>query len=387
MGEYCGSKDTADGKPCRNLAGSCPIEHKGDNGNRGNGAKKGCNGGGPNAAPLYGGPSLPAGVEVGAQGLAGNPADFIDLASDAASAFGLPLAYVVQDYWIASCLHNMFRSGSPENMRAYREIDGEREVSAECLFTGGTALVSAWGITERYSDDLDIIAGSLSADISAEAGKKARSEFSKWVTLPFGWADKDVETHDSRHTGHRRMLLPIGGKQGYLKVEIASEHVGGGFYEDREITSLMGRCAPDPALGQYPELGGFDLPCTVPSFAAANKLDALHRRAAGGDLKGLRDRVRDLYDLASIAASQHADSARADIPALAQGASRSFGRGDAGAAPRPVSGYAASLIFKGGSEAQEALRGAYPQLEAIVWGALPEFDEALELAAGLDDPG
>lgn len=327
---------------------------------------------------------LPPGVAAGARGLAGNPAEFIGLVSDTASALGMPRDYVVRDYWIASCLHNIFLSGSSENMRAYREIDGQREPSAVCLFTGGTALVSAWGITQRYSEDLDILAATFSAEASKEARRRARSEFSKWIMQPFGLTDKDVHLEDNRNTGYRKMWLPIGTQQRYLKVEFTSDYVEQSFYENRAITSLMGRFASSAQRKRYPELGGFELLCTAPAYSAANKLDALHRRAAKGQDGELQGRVRDLYDLACIAASPHADAVRTDIPHLAQHAPWSFGRDD-DAVPRPASGYASGLVFKRGSQAQEALMKAYPQLGAIVWGNFPSFDEALELAASLDD--
>ncbi len=341
-------------------------------------------GDGEGTAPLDAAPQVPTGVGAGARGLAGSPSDFISLALDTVSGLGIPRDYVVRDYWISSCLYHIFESGSSMDMRAYKEVDGESQESAICIFTGGTALVAAWDITERYSDDLDILAGSLSTDISREARRKARSEFSKWIAHPLGFTDQDVELHDSRTSDYRQMRLPIGGESRYLKVEIVSEDVEHDLYEQRPIISLMGRFASDHQRSQYPELGGFNLPCTVPAYTATNKLDALHRRAAKGDFGSLGTRVRDLYDLARIAASEYGDAARAQIPAHAERASRSFGRGS-DAVPRPASGYAASLIFRDGSKAQKALKEAYPRLAAFVWGDLPPFDEALELAASLDD--
>ncbi len=52
--------------------------------------------------------------------------------------------------------------------------------------------------------------------------------------------------------------------------------------------------------------------------------------------------------------------------------------------PRPSRGYADSILFKKGSESQDNLEKAYPSLADFVWGNLPPFSEALELAASLD---
>ena len=48
----------------------------------------------------------------------------------------------------------------------------------------------------------------------------------------------------------------------------------------------------DADITQFPELGGFELLCIRPAWTAANKFDALHRRAASGDHKGVRGRGR-----------------------------------------------------------------------------------------------
>ena len=325
----------------------------------------------------------PTGVELGSSGLAGNPDNFKQLLNVTADAVDLSRGSIVQDYWLAACLHNLSQAGSQHDMLVYREVDGEQQVSAVCVFTGGTALVSAWGITERYSEDVDLLAVDLSDGGALGTKQKSRSQISKWLNTPLGQADAAIEQFDNRARGYRKMKLPVGRNDEHIKVDITSEKVDASLITRRPVISLMGRFASEEQRNAYPELGGFNLLCTTPPYTAAAKLDALHRRAIEENYRGLARRVRDLYDLASIARSRHADDARAAIPDLADVVSKSFGRAD-NPTPRPQGGYSDSPLFTKGSDAQESLREVYQDLAEYVWGNWLPFDDALELAASLD---
>ncbi len=174
----------------------------------------------------------------------------------------------------------------------------------------------------------------------------------------------------------------MGNEPRFLKLETTVEDDGDGIWEHHEVMSLMGRHATPEQLMAYPELGGFEMPVVTPAYTAANKFDALHRRAETGEFGGITARGRDLYDLAVIASSVHADDVRSAVPSLAERASEFLGHRHI--VSRPQGGYANSLIFRRGSEAQNALRKGYEAVEQIIWGTQPPFTEALELAASLD---
>ena len=325
----------------------------------------------------------PVGVEVGSSGLAGNSDDFERLLDITVAAVGLDPVSVVQDYWLTTCLHNLSQAGSPHDMLVYRQAGKEQKASAVCVFTGGTSLVSAWGITERYSEDIDLLAVDLNDEAALGTMNKARSQISNWLKTPLGQADATIKQSDNRTLGYRKMQLPVGRTGEHIKVDITSEKVDATLLGKRPVISLMGRFASTQEQEKYPELGGFDLLCTTPPYTAAAKLDALHRRSVKHHYRGLARRVRDLYDLASIARSSHAAEASEAIPDLADVMSKSFGRAE-DAIPRPEGGYANSVLFKKGSDAQEALKAAYPDLDEYVWGEWLPFDDALDLAASLD---
>ncbi|WP_419847683.1 nucleotidyl transferase AbiEii/AbiGii toxin family protein [Candidatus Poriferisocius sp.] len=294
-------------------------------------------------------------------------------------ALGIPLESVVRDYWLTTCLHGV--ANSETGGIAQRGDTGE--MLARYAFAGGTSLVSAWGITERYSEDLDLLALG-SEHLSGSAVQRVLSLPSKWATAAIGASDDDVVNKHMGDMGFRRTLFALGGQAEFLKMETTVETNDERIWDVSTASSLMGRFASDEQRSTYPELGGFEMPCIVPGYTAANKFDALHRRAVTRDFRGLTVRGRDLYDLAQIAQSDHAEAASGMVPEMAERASLSPGRRDD--VPRPRGGYANSPAFDPRTEAGRALEAGYEQtVEELVWGQAPPFGEAAELAQRLDD--
>lgn len=321
------------------------------------------------------------GVTDGATGLARRPDEFESLALRAQAALGVTGPELTRDYWLTACLRGVVTEGGTDGVIPTGQ--GRKQAPlAKCAFSGGTSLVSAWGITERYSEDLDILALVLDESGSNSAYKRPLSVISKWTAAAIGLGKQDTSVVHMNNVGFRRTFFNIGGNARFLKIETTVETYGEGLCETRPVTSLMGRFATAEELAQYPELGGFEMLCVTPAYTAANKFDALHRRAVTGDLRGLVIRGRDLYDLASIAASEHAEPARSALPGLAARAASSPGRRENVA--RPPGGYAEGILFRSGSESQDALRDGYARIGPLIWGDVPPFDDAIELAASLD---
>lgn len=321
------------------------------------------------------------GVVNGAPGMAGHPTAFADLLNTARAATGIDDINLVRDYWLTFCLHGIVSAGGPDGLIIKGQ--GRRAAPlAKTAFAGGTSLVSAWDITRRYSEDLDLLALILDPSESTSAFKRPLSVVTRWAAEAIRLETAAITVKQMSNVGHRRTFLDMGENPQFLKLETTVEADGEGFCERREVMSLMGRFATPEQLKEHPELGGFEMLCVTPAYTAANKLDALHRRAETGDLRGLTIRGRDLYDLAAIASSEHGDAARAAIPQLSGRAAQSSGSRET--IPRPALGYANSIMFKSGSETQAALRDGYEQTAQLVWDDFFPFDQALELAASLD---
>lgn len=69
-----------------------------------------------------------------------DPANFSALLASTAAATGIHLPFVEKDYWLTTVLHELSRS-------KYREI---------AVFKGGTSLSKAYGIIQRFSEDVDL---------------------------------------------------------------------------------------------------------------------------------------------------------------------------------------------------------------------------------------
>ena len=385
-GRLCNSTNTVDGKPCRNKADNCPFsEHRRQ---RGAATQQ------PRVADLEENQMLGfaandvlataddlPGVTNGAPGMAGHPAAFADLLDTAAAATGIDDINLVRDYWLTFCLHGIASTGGPEGLIIKGQ--GRRAAPlAKTAFAGGTSLVSAWDITRRYSEDLDVLALVLDRSESTSAFKRPLSVVTRWAAEAISLETAAITVKQMSNVGHRRTFFDMGGHPQFLKLETSVEADGEGLCERREVMSLMGRFATSEQLNEHPELGGFEMLCVTPAYTAANKLDALHRRAETGDLRGLTIRGRDLYDLAAIANSEHGDAARAAIPQLSGRATQSPGARET--VPRPAHGYANSIMFKSGSETRAALRDGYDHTAQLVWTDFFGFDQALDLAASLD---
>ncbi len=248
-------------------------------------------------------------------------------------------------------------------------------------FSGGNSLSMAWGITRRFSDDID---GTL---LTADHRRGSPNRDAHACRTVAEWAASDPAVSCGTTVGSRirATMLNIAAAETDVKLETTLLHVPDGLVATCEVNSLLARRGdPEWAL-RFPELGGFELPCVYPWWTAVNKLDALHRRAARGDLGGLCARGRDLYDLWSIAAQPtHAAQTREHAPQMWRTASAAV----RAPTPRPLHGYGTSPAFTEGTPAYEALRDGYHRaLDTTVWGPKPRFETAVKAARSLDMVG
>jgi len=73
--------------------------------------------------------------------LRAQPADLAALAAAASDRLGLPLAVVEKDVWVVELLRSIARP-----------VD-----DGLLIFKGGTSLSKAYGIIERFSEDVDVL--------------------------------------------------------------------------------------------------------------------------------------------------------------------------------------------------------------------------------------
>ena len=307
---------------------------------------------------------------------------FVDAVYTVASDTGLSPEQVALDYWLVRVLHTLHRRLPRDGTLTEAMLQRRRSVAGPPIigtwvFSGGNSLSLAWGITRRFSDDID---GSLlSGDRIARFNHRARAcrVVAEWSAAHPAFACGTTWGGKIRTT-----MLSAAGCTARVKLETAMLPVAAELATPCVVNSLLARRGDPGWSAEFPELGGFSLPCIRPSWTAACKLDALRRRAAAGDLVGLRARGRDVYDLWAISIrAPHADETRQAIPEMWRDASGAVRP----PTPRPRRGYAESPAFSAGTPAYGALRDGYLQaVSATVWGDRPRFETAVAAARSLD---
>lgn len=310
-------------------------------------------------------------------GLASRPEAFVVAVRSTARATGLTDRQIAHDYWLVRSLFGVSKALPDDGAvlvpaRKGRQPDRR---AGKWAFGGGTSLTAAWGVVERYSEDID---GNLFAD--EEISRSAFANVHRRISRA---ACDAVEASDHSTLGRtvRTTMISLGGQPNFLRFETTLQAPDDELVETQTVTSLIGAHSGMELAAEYPEVGGFGLPCVRPEWTAVNKLDALHRRAEGDDLEGLTARGRDLYDLWALACSDHADAIRQRTPELWERAAS----GIRAPVARPSHGYGASPAFAQGTAASNALKKGYERtVEATVWGDAPDFSQAVEAATRLD---
>ena len=314
-------------------------------------------------------------------------ADARRIIHEATMASGYSDDMIRHDYWMVRCLYGISQHlppdgwlrQTPDRKAARRGLTrAAMPPVARWAFAGGTSLTAAWGVIERFSEDID-------SNLFKALGNESKNSLSVARRLVMDWGSDHIgATRGTLGTGDIRIstLTAPNGPTFKTDAVIHGPDPGEDLTARCRVQSIIARHLPELA-GDYPELGGFELPVVVVPFTAVNKLDALHRRAAGGSLAALALRVRDVCDLGHIAASEHADETRRQVPDLV---SKMIG-GRGHQEPRPEAGYGSADLYRPGSAPYEHLRDAYhTALPKILPAAarLDPFDEVMDRIAGLD---
>lgn len=263
------------------------------------------------------------------------------------------------------------------------------------VFKGGTSLAKAYPILHRFSEDVDVnIVPPHGQRFGDSRRKKARRELhaklEAGIPLPM-----EHERHGTNFATTAIHYPPVpsgtfGGPPGGLVfgevlVEMNIRRQPPGTYGSQAVASLAGEAAArlDPALlREHPLLQSFEVLTADPIIAVVDKLDALHWRSCSDDPSQVRDRARDIYDLAcllrhdtvrprlnsQLVAELHEIVVDSIPPGLTVRATQ-----------RPVDGFAASPVFQPGHPARRALQDAYPRLRHLVYSDEHwiEFDDAV----------
>lgn len=297
-----------------------------------------------------------------------DPDAFDALRDAAAEIVGLAAGIVEKDYWAVEVLRS-----------ATAPI-----VGAEALvFKGGTSLSKAFGIIERFSEDIDLL---VVTDRTGNQRKNLLRAVATRATGELGVA------HEREREGkgylNARYSHPTRANVDFLAPGVLLEMGcrGGPLpNQRRRVESIMAAQAETVSAGsrsEYRDLDAFDVTVLAAQRTLAEKLAFLHHRASVGDLEALRSGARHLYDTyrllqhpQTLAALQGGTIAElmVDVDERSEAAGWGF-------TPRPADGFAASPAFGDDPDINEALRSGYAQTAPLIWGDRPDFDD---LVAGI----
>lgn len=249
------------------------------------------------------------------------------------------------------------------------------------VFKGGTSLSKAYGIIERFSEDVDLLVISertgkplerllreVADRTSAELrlGHDREVEGKGFLNARYGYSARHQVTFLTPG-----VLLEMGSRGGPLPNEQLS------------VRSLMSAAAEEvnrDVADRYVDLAPFEATVLAPERTLGEKLAFLHHRSTVNDANALRKGGRHVYDVAMLLRSERVKNAlshgeiielMADIDARSEAAGWAY-------TPRPQGGFADSPAFSGDPEVTDALRRGYEALTSLVWGTLPDFDEAID---------
>jgi hypothetical protein len=308
------------------------------------------------------------------------PEEFRALRDATAARIGTDPRAIEKDYWATEVLRSIVTTTG----------DREAELGAPppmLVFKGGTSLSKAYGLIDRFSEDIDLL---VATDAT---GKRLRRVLR-------GVADRVTESLElpatTEHAGRGflnvRFGTPTATKASFLTDGVLLELGARGGPEPNErrtIGSLMTEAAAaiDPrALLEFTDLAMFDILALAPVRTLAEKLAFLHHRASILDLDGLRRGARHLYDVTLVL--RDADVREALTINSMQDLMRDIDARSAAAGwpftPRPDDGFAGSPAFSDTGPKQnviairEALATGMRDIDELVRGDLPTVGECLD---------
>lgn len=258
----------------------------------------------------------------------------------------------------------------------------------DVMFAGGTALVSQWDLSERFSEDIDLII----VNRSGVLGKAETEHMSRTVADVCTDAITDRSAHDWEPRNERPHPMQVQGNAArnniddYARIDVTESSSELSPWANRPVMSLMGRYASVETRREFPELGGFSLPSLHFTVTIGNKMRANVDNVDHGRLDKLAERARDLFDIASAASDSDARDAIIEHIRACSIVAESPRTDAASERARAVFRFSDSRSLQRGTEEYDALGDGYRRVaETLVWrpDQAPDFMTAVDIARTL----
>lgn len=311
-----------------------------------------------------------------------HPDDLDALVTQTASAGGLPAAYVEKDFWVTEVL----RAAALD--RTVTMPDGSTS-PVMFLFKGGTSLSRVFGIVDRFSEDVDLLAV-FPEGPSLNARHKVLKQVDTDVTTHLGLPKADVSAGASttgvkRYTTYHYPTTRSGDglKEGVL-LELGSR---GGTYPAalHGYRSMVAEYAITQ-LGEtedtWEEFASFEVNVLAPERTLLEKIAAVHDAAVRGDTAILLKHGRHFYDIDRLLNTGPVTAALDALgpegfAELVEDINAHSADADFSWSPRPQGGYADSPAFDPQTNVHAAIRTGFDTAQALIHGARITLDEVI----------
>lgn len=222
---------------------------------------------------------------------------FKEIIALAAEHFGYEQSHVEKDYWITKILRDISLS----------------EYGKKTYFKGGTSLSKAYGLIERFSEDLDLFVFTGNEKASKQAEKTLNRKLSKYIVE----RNNDIYQEDLSATGgnfrklyflYDNVFQGVGLKE-HLEVEIKSCDLPDKrqmFYPAdlrlvRPIITVFLKMIGKQELIEAYGLEDFEVLCINPRKTICDKISRLVKLSYHDNaIALLAKHIRDIYDLSAL---------------------------------------------------------------------------------------
>ena len=315
-----------------------------------------------------------------------HPDELAVLTSITAEHLGIDPAFVEKDFWVTEVL----RAVTVEHDIA--DTGGNRH-PVGVVFKGGTSLSRVYGITQRFSEDVDVLLAFPTATTVGARDRvlKAKCEAARaHLDIDSAACSSFDQTRGVKRS--MRYTYPAAGAgsaeitTGVL-LELGSRG-GSEPVRQHQLRSMLATHAIDELQEspvEWEEFAAVAVTALAPERTLFEKLSHLHsagRMAVQGDDSKLSLAGRHIYDVYRLLVDPSTIAALIDlgpngVKALcADIDGRSL---DAGWAidPRPDGGYAGGPLYLNDPQVTSAARAAYRRSTGLIWGDVPSLDECL----------
>jgi len=310
-----------------------------------------------------------------------NPDELDALVGATADALGMPAVFVEKDFWVTEVL----RAASGERSIA---LSGGSLAPVTFTFKGGTSLSRVFGIVERFSEDVDLLA-EFPADASLSARHKILKAVDQGVRDHLSLPDDRVTVGSStkgikRFTTYAYPTLATNPsiKEGVL-LELGSR--GGthpsAVHSYRSLVAEHAITVFGEAETAWEEFAPFDVNVLAPERTLFEKLAAVHDAASRNDTAALLKLGRHFYDIHRllengqvVAALEKLDPAEKRI--LIDDIDQQSAAAGFSSTIRPADGYASSPAFDPEYPARTAIESGYYAAQQLIYGDRISLDDA-----------